>query len=51
MIPAPDVTMTTGHTMHESDLFSEPAAMVEAALTKAIEAANLPAHLREQHPR
>ncbi|MEE2719485.1 MAG: polyprenyl synthetase family protein [Planctomycetota bacterium] len=39
--------MTTGHTMHESDLFSEPAAMVEAALTKAIEAANLPAHLRE----
>ena len=39
--------MTSGYTMNESDLFSEPVAMVEAALTAVIDAANLPAHLHE----
>ena len=39
--------MTTGQTMHESDLFTEPAALVEAALTSAIDAANLPENLRD----
>ncbi len=33
--------------MHESDLFTEPAALVEAALTSAIDAANLPENLRD----
>ena len=39
--------MTPEQTMHESDLFTEPAALVEAALTSAIDAADLPANLRE----
>lgn len=39
--------MTTGQTMHESDLFAQPAATVEAALAAAIDDADLPSHLRD----
>ena len=39
--------MTTGHAMHETDLFTRPAATVEAALAAAVDGSGLPDHLLE----